>query len=202
MEEDRGQVILRVIRGRAEAEPLEALRRDLGARPGANSAPGEGPVRVHLGCREGTDSLEVVLIACWESAESAARADALKTSPFSIARRHVQMNDALHFEVDETILRSSADEPVAIRIATGRFSKPGADLEMQELLRQRAPLIDEDMCEAYVGRRIVGRAVEVTFVSAWRRLPANRRLEEPFWPDIALRYDHFAVEVYTSIPCG
>jgi hypothetical protein len=39
----------------------------------------------------------------------------------------------------------------------------------------------------------------VTFVSAWRRLPSDRPLDEAFWPDIALRYDQFVVEVYSAV---
>ena len=39
----------------------------------------------------------------------------------------------------------------------------------------------------------------VTFVSAWGRLPTDRDLHEAFWPDIALRYDEFVVEVYSSV---
>jgi hypothetical protein len=70
---------------------------------------------------------------------------------------------------------------------------------MQNLLRQRAPLIGDEMSEAWVGRRLTGRAVEVTFVSAWRRLPTDRSLEAAFWEDIALRYDHFSVEVYSAV---
>ena len=70
---------------------------------------------------------------------------------------------------------------------------------MLELLRRRAPLVGDDMAEAYVGRRIVGRAVEIAFVSTWQQVPADRRLEDTFWPDIALRYDHFLVEVYTPV---
>ncbi len=194
-------MILRVIRGRGDAAQLEELRRDLTARLADDAADAPSPIRTHLGCRPAGPSLEVLVISCWQSAEAAARGDALDSSPLALARRHFTALDAALFEVDETILRSSEDEPVAIRVATGRFSKPGADIEMQELLRQRAPLIDEDMCEAYVGRRMANRAVEVTFVSAWRRLPADRRLEEVFWQDIALRYDAFDVEVYTAIPC-
>jgi hypothetical protein len=70
---------------------------------------------------------------------------------------------------------------------------------MLELLRQRVPLIGDEMAEAYVGRRIIERLVEVTFVSAWQRLPTNWDLADTFWPDIALRYDEFRVEVYTTV---
>lgn len=73
---------------------------------------------------------------------------------------------------------------------------------MQELLRQRVPIIGPEMTEAFVGRRILDHAIEVTFASAWSRHPADRRLEDTFWPDIALRYDHFAVEVYAAIGVG
>ena len=104
-----------------------------------------------------------------------------------------------HFEVDETIHRGSDDEPVAVRIATGRFSKPGADIEMLDLLRERVPLVGDEMCEAYVGRRIVERMVDITFISTWRRFPADRRLDETFWQDIALRYDSFSVDVFTPV---
>ena len=53
--------------------------------------------------------------------------------------------------------------------------------------------------EHFVGRRIVGHAVEVTLVSAWSRPPADRPLEDAFWPDIAFRYDDFRVEVYATL---
>jgi len=125
--------------------------------------------------------------------------DANQTSPLVVARRLLHEVEVAHFEVDESIRRQSDEQPVALRIATGRFSKPGADAEMQDLLRERAPLIGDAMAEAWVGRRLTGREVEVTFVSAWRRLPEDHALDEAFWPDIALRYDQFAVEVYSTV---
>jgi hypothetical protein len=142
---------------------------------------------------------DVVVVSHWASAEAAAHGDVTQTSPYALARRLLGEVEVLHFEVDESIRRHSDDEPMAIRLATGRFSKPGADAEMLNLLRQRAPLIGDEMAEAWVGRRLSGRAVEVTFVSTWRRLPEDRRLDMAFWPDIALRYDQFAVEVYFPV---
>src|SRR5262245_29922951 len=112
-----------------------------------------GPERFHLGWRRDSDSAElgVAVISHWGSAEAAARADAERTSPLAIARVHLGEVEVAHFEVDETIRRSSAAEPIALRIATGRFSKPGADADMQNLLRQRAPGIGDEMTEAWVG---------------------------------------------------
>ena len=181
----------------------DALRAELQS----GGAEGGGPERFHVGWRPAksparladTDR-DVVVVSAWMSAEVAARADAAQMTPIAIARRHELAElGVAHFEIDDTIRRHSEDQPVAIRLATGRFSKPGADAEMQNLLRQRAPLIGDDMAEAWVGRRLTGPAVEVTFVSTWRRFPDDRALDEAFWPDIALRYDQFAVEVYSPV---
>jgi len=202
-------VILRVMRGRGGRDRVVSLHDALHAELGSSGAERSGPERFHLGWRPTTAAAaasqtaeadrDVVVVSHWASAEAAAQADVTQTSPYAIAMRHLDNVEVVHFEVDESIRRHSDDQPVAIRLATGRFSKPGADAEMQNLLRQRAPLIGDEMAEAWVGRRLTGRAVEVTFVSTWRRQPDDRRLDEAFWPDIALRYDQFAVEVYSPV---
>ena len=196
-------MILRVIRGRGSRSDVAALRAALDSALGPAAGERRGPERFHLGTRpppgEANGELDVIVISHWASAEAARDGDAAQLSPLAFARRHLEPLEVVHFEVDETIRRHSDEPPLAIRVATGTFSKPGADAEMQNILRQRAPLIGEEMAEAWVGRRLAGRAVEVTFVSAWRRLPSDHRLEDAFWPDIALRYDEFAVEVYSAV---
>jgi hypothetical protein len=197
------------MRGRGGRDQVVSLHGALRAEVRPEGTERRGPERFHLGWRPSTEPArladaseadrDVVVVSHWASPEQAARADVAQVSPFAIAQRHLGPIDVAHFEVDESIRRHSDDEPVAIRLATGRFSKPGADAEMQNLLRQRAPLIGDDMAEAWVGRRLNGRAVEVTFVSTWRRLPDDRKLDEAFWPDIALRYDEFVVEVYSTV---
>ena len=198
-------MILRVIRGRGSRADVAALRVALDAALRPNGGERRGPERFHLGSRSAqapeaaADELEVIVVSHWVSAEVARTFDAAQESPLSFARRHLEAVEVVHFEVDDTIRRHSDEHPAAIRIATGRFSKPGADAEMQNILRQRVPEIGDEMGEAWVGRRIMGREVEVTFVSAWRRLPTDRALEQAFWPDIALRYDTFDVEVYSTV---
>ncbi len=190
-------MILRMIRGRGSEAQVEALRTALRTEWAKASDDLARPNRVHLGTRPADPVLDVLLLACWSSAEAAAAADAREISALALARRHLDAVVLETFEVDESILRWSEDAPVAIRVATGRFSRPGADVEMLNLLRERALGIGDAMAEAYVGRRMVDRSVEVTFVSAWRALPAEDRLEDPFWSDIALRYDHFEVAAFT-----
>jgi hypothetical protein len=193
-------VILRLMRGRGGSDEVERLRADLNARLGSESGELAGPAPFHLGTRPTEDGRDVLITSFWPTAEAAASGDARNISPLSIAKRHLSGVVAEVFEVDETILRRSDDEPRCVRVATGTFSKPGADIEMLELLRQRAPLIGNEMSEAYVARRMLDQAVEVTFVSAWRVAPEDRSLREPFWDDIALRYDEFEVGVYDIVP--
>jgi hypothetical protein len=191
-------VILRAIRGRADREQLNALRATFDRRFGGASDE-HGPIRIHVAARDDDGGTQALILVFWRAFDDVAAADRRRTSPLFLARDAGLDLDPSHFEVDETIQRQSAEDPVAIRIATGRFSKPGSDVEMLELLRQRVPDVSDDMTEAYVGRRLVNRMIDVTFVSAWRRMPSDRRLDDTFWPDIALRYDAFSVEVFTPV---
>jgi len=192
-------VILRVIRGRARPDQVDALCAALDEKLGSGAHEMGGPIRFHCATRAAGEELDALIISFWSTFEAAADADARGISPLAIARSTLPTVDAAHFEIDETILRNSAEEPIALRLGVGRFSKPGSDIEMLEMLRQRVPLIGDEMTEAYVGRRMIDRSVEVTFVSAWQRLPTDRVLDQTFWPDISLRYDEFTVDVYTAI---
>ena len=192
-------MILRVIRGRARPDQVDALCAALDEKLGPSAHEVGGPIRFHCATRPAGDALDVLIIVFWGTFEAVADADARGISALSIAQSMLLQVEAAHFEIDETILRNSDVEPIALRLGIGRFSKPGSDIEMLETLRQRVPLIGDEMTEAYVGRRIVDRSVEVAFVSAWQRLPTDRVLDRTFWPDIALRYDSFTVEVYTTM---
>lgn len=194
-------MILRVIRGRAGRGQIEALRETLRVNLGREAA-GERPERIHLGVRPVAldDVFDILILVFWRSAEAVAAADARRASVLFLGRDAGLELEPAHFEIDETIDRQSDQEPAALRVATGRFSKPGADIEMQNLLRRRLPEIEDDMTEAYVGRRMDGSSIDVTFISAWQRIPPDRRLEDPIWPDIALRYDEFTVDVFSPLP--
>ena len=192
-------MILHVIRGRAAHDKVRALRDALIDRLGPGPDGRDGPDRYHLGIRPAGDELEVLLLACWSSAEAAAEGDGREISPLRLAARYLGHAEVEHFEIDMNVLRDAEVRPVALRLATGRFLRPGGDIQMQELLRQRLGAIRPEMTEAYVGRRLVGRTVDVTFVSAWRGLPADQALDTPFWPDISIQYDEFNVEVYGPV---
>jgi hypothetical protein len=192
-------MILRVIRGRADDDRLAALRAALNDRLGGGPDAEFGPDRHHLGVRPGDGHDEVLLLACWRSAEAAAAGDARNVSPWRLASQHLEDVRIEHFEIDRNVLRDPGARPIALRVATGRFSRPGGDIRMQELLRERLSAVGPEMTEAYVGRRLLGRTVDVTFVSVWQARPAGQQLEDPFWPDISIQYDEFSVEVYGPV---
>jgi hypothetical protein len=195
-------VILRIILGQVRPGEL----RNLVAAHGATYLPQvrrqAGLVRAHLAVRPDGDRHEVVGVTFWtnpESAQQALGSDLSDPVLLGDLAAFVDLRPATYFEVDETVLRRSERDPVALRLTIGRFSRPGSDRLMQDLLRERAPLIDDDMTEAYVGRRVDGRHVEVTFVSAWQRIPEEMPLDQPFWPDISTRYDEFFLAVYVPL---
>ena len=193
-------MILRVIRGRASPEQLETLQAALQEKLGAAVREQTGIVTYHLGARPGDGMLEWAFVALWESPEAVKSGDAGGRTALSIATAlGLEGLETTHFEIDAPIRDPGSSDIVAIRIACGDFSKPGADIEMLNTLRARVPLIGDEMAEAYVGRRLVGRAVEVTFVSVWRELPDHPSLEGPFWPDIVVQYDRLSIDVYESV---
>src|SRR5262245_26686859 len=194
-------MILRIVRGRARPAERAWVAAALGlgtGRPGA--------ICFHAGVRPAGEWLDIVTVGCWPAARLAEL-----TAADPVEGRYgpgggpadwpVEVLDRAHFEVDKPILRpgSGGADALAIRVATARFSRTGSDIEMQELLRHRAPEIGDDMTEAYVGRRIAGRNVEVVFVSVWSRVPTDPRLDEIFWPEIALAYDEFFIDVYSAL---
>ena len=203
-------MILRVIRGRGDSGRVAALQADLASRfpdPGRSG----DPARYRVGVRPGspTGGLEVLVLVFWHQHADLAAADERHASVLSVARDiGIDELSTAHFEIDATIREPGVGAHVAarpttseaaIRLATGSFSRQGADIEMQEMLRERAPQLGDEMTEAYVGRRMVGRSVDVTFISCWSRVPPDRNLQDPFWPDIALRYDAFSVEVFGAL---
>jgi hypothetical protein len=192
-------MILRVIRGRADRERLAGLRAAIDERLGTGPGAEFGPDRHHLGVRPGDGHDEVLLLTCWRSAEAAAAGDAHDVSPWRLAAHHLEDVRVEHFEIDRNVLRDPDARPVAVRVATGTFARPDGDIRMQELLRERLSSLGPEMTEAYVGRPLLGRTVDVTFVSVWQAYPPGQPLEDAFWPDITIQYDEFSVEVYGPV---
>jgi hypothetical protein len=192
-------VILRIVPGRIREEHADAARNGSGASPVGARPSLPGLIRAHAGIRA---SGEVAGITVWDTTEDARGSlgsRGIGRWAEAVLGGIADLEPPTHFDIEGSWLDRSGPPPTVLRLAIGRFTKPGSDLEMQALLKARMSSIGPEMVEAAAGRRIVGRAVEVLFYSAWITEPAGRPLEGSMWPDIALRYDEFSVVTYRAI---
>jgi heme-degrading monooxygenase HmoA len=202
-------MILRIVRGRVRAARLRSVADRFERRyaPVARTTP--GLQRYHVAVRPDGEDHELVVVTFWSSVEAALAAyggnldtdlTLDQVSGGDDAATGVEGSSVAYFEVDETQLRSSTADAAALRITVGRV-RQGLDAAIQHELRERMRDLDAGLSEAYVGRRILGTEVEVAFVSAWQK-PADRRLDQPIWPDISGRYDAFEIAVFTPLLSG
>jgi hypothetical protein len=191
-------VILRTLAGRIRPGGIADLA--TAASAGAGYAdPSSGLLCARVGVDRG--GRDLLAVSIWESVEAAVDAGA-RIGDAGLDRRLAdigELDTPCLFDIGGTWTQRSTGAPILLRLAIGRFTRNGADLEMQELLRRRMPTLGEAMSEACVGRRIVDRSVEVLFYSAWIAEPPGVRLDEALWPDISLRYDSFAVRVFIPL---
>ena len=194
-------MILRIVRGRVAAHRVEGLTATFGASPGGRAGATPGLVRSHIGVRPFGGEHEVVLVTCWETVDAAIAAgggdlDGLRSHDGVTA--DAELPEIAYFEVDESMLRRSEAAADVLRLSVGRVAR-GLDVDIQHELRERMHLLEPEMTEGYVGRRIVGGDVEIAFLSAWEREPAGRSLDAPVWPDISAGYDAFEVTTFRPL---
>ena len=195
-------MILRIVRGRVAAHRVEGLTATFGASPGGRAGATPGLVRGHFGVRPlAGGEHEVVLVTCWETVDAAITAgggdlDGLRSHDGVTA--DAELPEIAYFEVDESMLRRSEAAADVLRLSVGRVAR-GLDVDIQHELRERMHLLEPEMTEGYVGRRIVGGDVEIAFLSAWEREPAGRSLDAPVWPDISAGYDAFEVTTFRPL---
>jgi hypothetical protein len=91
--------------------------------------------------------------------------------------------------------------PARLRLTAGSVAR-GLGADIQQELRLRLPELPPEAIEAYVGRRVLGAAVEIALVTMWSAAPAGMALDQPLWPDISNRYDAFRVAVFDILVEG
>jgi hypothetical protein len=194
-------MIVRIVRGRVAVDRVEGVTAALGATPHGHARMRPGLVRSHVGLRwlEG-DEREVVLVTCWETVDAAIAADVELDGAGrgNDATTAVGLDGVAYFEVDESTLRRSDADVRILRLSVGRVAR-GLDADIQRELRERMHLLEPEMIEAYVGRRILGSEVEIAFISTWDREPQGRSLDAPVWPDISAGYDAFEVATFRPL---
>ena len=195
-------MILRIVRGRITVNRVEGLTAALGASSDEHARATPGLVRSHVGVRPlADDEHEMVLVTCWETVDAACPAG--RAAPAGLRAHDGEpaaggLAGVAYFEVDESTLRRSEAAAAVLRLSVGRVAR-GMDVDIQQELRQRMHLLEPEMSEGYVGRRILGSDVEIAFISAWEREPAGRALDAPMWPDISAGYDSFEVATFRPV---
>ncbi len=196
-------MILRIVRGRVAADRRSDVMDWFLTTyvPAARRLP--GLVRYRVGFGHEGDEREFVAVTFWISVEAALAAydgDLAAVRVFVPVPDAVTLTRVEYYEIDESVFRRGA-EPTLLRITVGR-TEHGHDAEIQQELRHRLPELGDELAEAYVGRRIVGGAVDVAFISTWHRAPAGRHLEAAIWPDISSAYEQFEVVTYDLFLSG
>ena len=100
-----------------------------------------------------------------------------------------------YYEIDEGGARRRTGAAAKLRLTAGTVAK-GLDADIQQELRQRLPELPIEAIEAYVGRRVIGGAVEIALVTTWSAAPDGTSLDAPLWPGISSRYDVFRIAVH------
>jgi hypothetical protein len=195
-------MILRIVRGRIAVTRVEGLTAAFGSSSDGHARVTPGLVRSHVGIRPlAGDEREVVLVTCWETVDAAIAADdgeLVGLGASDGATADGGLGGVAYFEVDESTLRRSEAAADILRLSVGRVAR-GMDVDIQQELRERMHLLEPEMTEGYVGRRIQGNDVEIAFISAWEREPDGRSLDAPMWPDISASYDAFEVATFRPV---
>jgi hypothetical protein len=192
-------LILRVVSGRIPPGQLtaviEAYRRDYV--PAARATAGLD--RFLVAARPAPDSgHELAAMTTWTSVEAALAAyggdlTAVRTLD---GRNHGETLTAVdYYEIDEGGARHDPGTATLLRLTAGTVA-PGLDADIQQELRRHLPALPVEAIEAYVGRRVLGDAVEIALVTTWSASPAGSSLDAPLWPSITSRYDTFRVAVH------
>jgi heme-degrading monooxygenase HmoA len=193
-------LILRMVRGRILPGRHEALRAGLAASfSQVRQMP--GLVQAHMALRSSAEGNEFAVISTWETVDATIAAfgpEVNRVAAVPGVSECLDFKTVEHFEVDESVVVHADVPPALARIAVGAIQL-GEDVEVQQELRRRIPELGTDVVEATVGRRILGRMVEVAFVTMWSGQPANRPLEAPVVPDVAERYSAYSIEVYDEV---
>jgi len=193
-------LILRIVRGRVMAGCHATVRAGLMA-SFSRVRELDGILQAQMALRSVAEGNDFAVISTWTTPDAAMavfgrNVDRVASVPGVTA--HLDVRSVEHFEIDESLLLHADEPPTVARIAVGSVPL-GNDAEIQQEIRARMGALGGEVAEAYVGRRIRDRSVEVAFVSLWAGRPADLPLDEPLWHDVAERYESYWIEVYDEI---
>jgi hypothetical protein len=150
------------------------------------------------------DEHELASMTLWQTVEAALSAYAGNLSAIRTLddRGHgEELTHVDYYEVEDAVIRRDGVDTTFLRLTAGTVAR-GLDADIQQQLRRRLEGLPPELAEAYVGRRVLGDVVEISFVSTWSGARDRDTLDAPIWPDISTRYDVFRVAVFDVISSG
>jgi hypothetical protein len=197
-------VILRIVSGRVRQGRLEAVIEayETSYRPVAMATAGLD--RFLVATQPVGDEHELASMTLWQTVEAALDAYAGNLSAIRTLddRGHgEELTHVDYYEVEDAVIRHDGVDATFLRLTAGTVAR-GLDADIQQQLRRRLEGLPPELAEAYVGRRVLGEVVEISFVSTWSGARDRDSLDAPIWPDISTRYDAFRVAVFDIISSG
>jgi hypothetical protein len=198
-------VILRVVGGQIRRGELVAVSRSFRTAFVPVAARTRGLRRYVVGTRPSEDGgHRLAAMTIWDDLDGALAAygGELSTPRTLDGLDHGAHLDRVdYYEVEATRARADEREPTRLRLTAGTVAR-GLDADVQEELRARVPELPDEAIEAYVGRRVLGRVVEIAFMSTWTKEPPGLVLDAPIWPAISARYETFRMELHDVVVEG
>jgi hypothetical protein len=197
-------VILRVVSGRIRPGELDAVSRSFRADYVPVAARTPGLRRYVVAARIADDGPRIAAMSIWRDVEAALTAyGGDVTTPRTLdGRDHGATFDRVdYYELEAVRMLADARMPARLRLSAGTIAR-GLDADIQQELRARLSDLPPDALEAYVGRRVLGGAVDIAFMSTWAADPPAIALDAPLWPEISDRYSTFRLEVHEVVVAG
>jgi hypothetical protein len=191
-------VILRVVSGQIPLGELDAVSRSFRTAYTPVAAATRGLRRYVIGARPSDDGgHRLAAMSIWDDLDGALAAygGELSTPRTLDGLDHGARLDRVdYYEIETARARRDERVPTRLRLTAGTVA-PGLDADIQQELRARVPDLPDEAIEAYVGRRVLGRVVEIAFMSTWAGAPAGLALDAPIWPAISDRYESFRMDL-------
>jgi hypothetical protein len=160
--------------------------------------------RFLVGVRPHGDEHKLASMTVWQTVETALAAYAgdLSAKRTLDDRGHgEELTDVDYYEVEDAVVHHDGVDPAYLRLTAGTIAR-GLDADIQQELRRRLSDLPDELAEGYVGRRVLGNVVEISFVSTWSAARDRDSLSDPIWPEISTRYDGFRIDVFDIISSG
>jgi len=197
-------VILRIVSGRVRQGRLEAVTDAYRTSYHSVAMATAGLERFLVATRPVGDEHELASMTLWRTVEAALSAYAGNLSAIRTLddRGHgEELTHVDYYEVEDAVIRRDGVDTTFLRLTAGTVAR-GLDADIQQQLRRRLAGLPPELAEAYVGRRVLGDVVEISFVSTWSGARDRESLDAPIWPDISTRYEAFRVAVFDVISSG